>query len=85
MKTRIIAIGNSQGIRIPKPLLAQCNLSDQDEVELIVEGDRIIIKPLSQPRQGWEQSMQAMATAEDDHLLIDSLLPTEWDETEWQW
>ena len=41
VETRIIQIGNSQGIRIPRPLLEQSGLPG--EVELKVEGDRIVI------------------------------------------
>ena len=43
MKTSIVKIGNSQGIRIPKTLLSQTSLSG--EVELEVRKDTIIIKP----------------------------------------
>jgi antitoxin MazE len=48
MKTSIVAIGNSQGIRIPKILLGQTKLSG--EVEL--SGESIIIKPARKPREG---------------------------------
>ena len=51
MKTRIVPIGNSQGIRIPKVLLEQVGL--KGEVELSVDGDSLIIRPAASPRAGW--------------------------------
>ena len=84
MRTRIIRIGNSQGIRIPKPLLKQTGL--EDEVELEVSDDRIVIGPVKNPRQGWEEAFREMAKLGDDQLL-DGDVPstTRWDQDEWQW
>ena len=59
MKARIIRIGNSQGIRIPKPLLEQSGLGE--EVELEVQHHQIIIRAAERPRQGWEAAFQSMA------------------------
>jgi antitoxin MazE len=72
MKTRIIKIGNSQGIRIPKLLLERSNLAQ--EVELEAEDNRIIIRSLNQPRQDWESEFRAMAERGDDELLDTDLL-----------
>ncbi len=84
MRTRIVKIGNSQGIRIPKLLLERSNLAE--EVEIEVEDDRIIIRSTKQPRQDWERAFRAMAEHGDDSLLDNNLLPqTQWDEDEWQW
>jgi antitoxin MazE len=84
MKTRIVRIGNSQGIRIPKLLLERSNLAE--EVEMEAEDNRIIIRSTKQPRQGWERAFRAMAEHNDDALLDDNLLTqTRWDEDEWQW
>lgn len=84
MKTRIIKIGNSHGIRIPKALLEQSRLTD--EVELYAEEDRLIIRPIRSPRQGWEAQFRAMAEAGDDQLMdAEGSPPSEWDRTEWQW
>ena len=84
MKTRIVRIGNSQGVRIPKLLLERSNLAE--EVELEAEENRIIIRSMRQPRQDWERAFRTMAEHSDDALL-DSNLPfqTQWDEREWQW
>jgi antitoxin MazE len=59
MKTRIIAIGNSQGIRIPKVLLEQSGLGE--EVELEVHDAQLVIRPAARPRQGWDEAFCAMA------------------------
>ena len=68
MKTRIVKIGNSQGIRIPKVLLEHSRIGN-DEVELEVEDNRIVIRPLSRPRKGWDEAFRSMAEHGDDRLL----------------
>lgn len=84
MRTRIIKIGNSQGVRIPKLLLERGNLAE--EVELEAEDNRIIIRSTKQPRQDWERAFRAMAERGDDSLLDNDLrAQTRWDEDEWQW
>ena len=84
MKTRIIKIGNSQGVRIPKVLLEQSSLGE--EVELEAQPDQIIIRSAVRPREGWEEAFRRMAEQGDDQLL-DAQLDgaTSWDEKEWQW
>jgi antitoxin MazE len=84
MKTRIVPIGNSQGIRIPKPLLQQTGLSG--EVELSAEDDALLIRPVKKARAGWAAAFQQMARRGDDTLL-DEVAPslTDWDEGEWEW
>jgi antitoxin MazE len=69
MKARIIRIGRSSGIRIPKSLLEQTGL--EGEVELIAWGDSLLIRPVVRPRAGWEESFAAMARRDDDVLLDD--------------
>jgi antitoxin MazE len=84
MKIRIVPIGNSQGIRIPKPLLEQAGLSG--EVEISAEDDALVIRPIRRPRDGWAAAFQKMAQHGDDRLL-DDVAPTlsSWDEDEWEW
>jgi len=84
MKTRIIKIGNSQGIRIPKLLLDQTSLGE--EVELEVQQNQIVIRPAYCARYNWEDKFRAMAEQSDDKLLDgDVFVPTIWDEKEWEW
>lgn len=84
IKSRIVKIGNSQGVRIPKLLLEQSNLGE--EVELVLEGDQIILRPVQYVRQGWEEAFKAMRERNDDELL-DATTPVKhaWDEEEWEW
>ena len=84
MKARIVRIGNSQGIRIPKPLLEQSGLGE--EVELEVQHHQIIIRAAARPRAGWEEAFRAMAEHGDDALLDPDLASSStWDEEEWDW
>ena len=85
MKAKIIKIGNSQGIRIPKPILEESGL--QGEVELQLRENSIVILPSAKPRAGWEQALQALSAHQDDRLLDEELLPysSSWDEQEWEW
>ncbi|MFZ3214041.1 MAG: AbrB/MazE/SpoVT family DNA-binding domain-containing protein [Terriglobales bacterium] len=83
MRTELVRIGNSRGIRIPKPLIAQCGLGDR--VELRVENDRVVISRERQPRQGWEEAFRAAGLAAHDELLLETAGPNEFDRKEWRW
>ena len=84
VKTRIVRIGNSQGIRIPKPIIEQLGFAE--EVELEIFPDQLVVRSVHSPRFGWDQQFQAMAEAGDDQLLDEDVVSlTEWDEIEWEW
>src|SRR5580704_1190759 len=84
MRTRIIRIGNSQGVRIPKLYLQQTGF--QEEVELEVRDNRIVISSVGHPRKGWAEAFQRMAEQGDDQMLDNSSISqTSWDEAEWRW
>lgn len=83
LTTRIIRIGNSQGIRIPKALLQQIGFTDM--VTLEAQTDQLVIRPVAAARHDWDEQFQAMAAAGDDHLLDDDVTQTDWDNTEWSW
>lgn len=82
MKATLVRIGNSRGIRIPKPILEQCGITE--EVELEVEDGRLIIRPAKAPRSGWADAFASMTRAGDDSL-IDEEPASSWDKTEWRW
>jgi len=82
MKTRIVRIGNSQGVRLPKPLLEQAGLGA--EVRLHAEPGRIVIESATRPRAGWAEAARRMHEVGDDALL-DPPTPTRFDEEEWEW
>ena len=84
MRARVVKIGNSQGIRIPKPLLEQTGI--RDDVELKVEKNQIIIRPIANPREDWDDAFKSMAAKGDDTLFVgDENIYHSWDEEEWQW
>lgn len=82
IRTHIIKIGNSRGIRIPKPLLDQAKL--ENEVEIAVSRGQLVIRPVPQPRSGWVEQFRLMAEQGDDQLL-DKPVSTKWDRSDWVW
>jgi antitoxin MazE len=82
MKSQIIQIGNSQGIRIPKVLLEESRIKGEVDLEIHPEG--ILIRNTQKPRSGWDEAFKAMAENEDDELLDDGQA-TGFDKKEWQW
>jgi antitoxin MazE len=83
MRTRIVRIGNSQGVRIPKPLIERTGL--KEEVEIEVEGNQLVIRSVAGPRAGWAEAFQAMAREGDDEMLDSELGASRWDKEEWHW
>jgi antitoxin MazE len=84
MRAHIVKIGNSQGIRIPKPILEQLGIIE--DVDIKVENSQIIIRPVLNPRSGWNDAFREMAENGDDLLFDgDEIMAHPWDETEWQW
>ncbi len=75
MKASIIKIGNSKGLRLNKQILEQYHIGDT--VELILEEDRIILKPMKNPREGWNEAFRKMSKNEDDDLLIEDIFEDE--------
>ena len=83
MRTGLVRIGNSRGIRIPKPIIEQCGFGET--VEVRVESDRLIISPERRPRQGWDDAFRASGHAAQDELLLESAGSNEFDRGEWRW
>jgi len=83
MRTELVRIGNSRGVRIPKPLIEQCGL--RDRVELRVENNRLVISPERQPRQGWDEALRAAGPAIDDEVMLDGTGSNRFDREEWKW
>ena len=84
MKINLIKIGNSLGIRIPKPFLKDLGIFDS--VELIKKNKTLIIKPSQKnPREGWEESFRDL-TMKNDDIISESLnFSNKFDEEEWEW
>jgi antitoxin MazE len=83
MKTELVRIGNSRGIRIPKPLIEQCGL--EETVELSIENDRLVISPGRRLRDGWAVQFEKAGPAGNDNLLLESIPVSEFDRKEWKW
>jgi antitoxin MazE len=82
IRSKIVKIGNSRGIRIPRTLLEQAGLST--EVEITVENNNLIIHPVCNPRYKWETKFKVMADQGDDSLY-DAPGSTQWEQDEWEW
>jgi len=80
MELSIISIGNSKGVRLSKALLEHYQISDK--VELVLEKDHFIVKPISKTRAGWSKAFEAMQREGGDQLLIDDVFEEE-DFEEW--
>jgi antitoxin MazE len=81
MRLALIRIGNSRGIRIPKPLIAQCGLGDVVELRVTPEG--IVIAPHRARREGWKQAFAESRPVEREMLLPD--FPNAFDGRDWKW
>lgn len=81
MEVRVIKIGNSKGILLSKTMLEKYDIKDR--VRLIMGDDQIIIKPLSEPRKGWDKAFMIMAEQGDDSLLIPDVFEDE-NQEEWE-
>lgn len=84
IRTKLIKIGNSQGIRLSKTLLEQSGIVGEVGIEVCSEG--IMIRPIAPMtvRSGWDHAFSTMAQQGDDRLL-DEPTATEWEQTEWDW
>ena len=82
MKSRLVRIGNSRGVRLPKPVIEEAGLAE--EVELQVVGNTVVIRSRHSARSGWAEAAQRMRAADNDRLL-DKTTATRFDEEEWRW
>lgn len=84
MFTKIVPIGNSRGIRIPKAMLEHCGFGD--EAELQAKNGALILRPVNPPRAGWAAAFGGMSAAADDRLVHEPAPDvTSFDAEEWQW
>ncbi len=81
MKTRLVRIGNSRGLRLAKPLIEQLGL--EDEVEMRAEGGALVIRPSRAVRAGWAEAAKRMAASGEG--LLDEGVATRFDSEEWEW
>ena len=76
MEAKLVKIGNSKGVRLPKAMLIQTGMTERIEIE--ARGHNIILKPVKEPRSGWEASFakDGCDLAEEDHAWLDADLVT---------
>jgi antitoxin MazE len=82
MKARLVRIGNSRGVRLPKPVIEEAGLAE--DVELHVRGNTVVISSRRTTRAGWAEAARRMHAAGHDRLL-DKMNPTTFDEEAWRW
>ena len=82
MKAKLVRIGNSRGVRLPKPLIEEAGLSD--DVDLRVRDGAIVISRSNELREGWAEAAATLASRGEDRL-IDAPTLTRFDEEEWEW
>ena len=82
MKTHLIRVGNSRGVRLPKPLIEEAGLTDA--VELRVRDGAIVIARVARARSGWAEAAQRMRERGEDGPL-DPPTSTRFDEGQWKW
>ena len=79
VRTKLVNIGNSRGIRLAKPLLEVAGLAD--EVDIQAAPGVLTIRPSAHPRAGWAEA----AAAFDQDRLLDEMSSTRFDDEEWSW
>lgn len=79
METKIIVIGNSKGLRLPKTALKECRLKAGETVRLDVRGRSILITPKKNPREGWAESFRKSRPRKPENLWGDVPLDEAWD------
>jgi len=82
MLVSIVQIGNSKGVRLPKAILEQLQISEK--IDLEVENQQIVLKPVkNKPRTGWDDAFKEMSNLHEDALIIADNEHSEGFEWEW--
>ena len=83
MRTRLIRIGNSRGVRIPKALVEAAGLDASLRMRVVDTG-LLLERVKDNPRAGWAEAARELE-ARGDGGLLDDPIPTVFDESEWEW
>src|SRR5262249_36599293 len=81
MRGRLVRIGNSRGVRIPKAFIDEAALDD--EIEMSVRGKAVVIASAA-PRSGWAEAARRLRARGQDRIQ-DPDLPTRFDREDWEW
>lgn len=81
MKSQIIKIGNSKGLRLPKSVIEQCEFNET--VELEIKNKRLIVSSSRKPREGWAESFAEINIKPENELMknfkhIDHEIDDDW-------
>jgi antitoxin MazE len=68
LKARVVRIGNSRGIRIPKSVIEQCHL--HGAVDLEIQQGQLVIRSAVKPRTHWDEAFEQMHRHGDDRLAV---------------
>lgn len=82
MKARLVRIGNSRGVRLPKPIIEDARLSEDLEIR-VIDG-AVVITSVGRPRSGWAEAARTARERGDDRPP-DETPPTHFDDEEWRW
>lgn len=81
--TRLVAIGNSRGVRLPKPLIEEAGLGERVSLRVVDGG--LLIEPRSEVRAGWAAAARLARERGDDAAVEEAWPPTGFDIDEWEW
>ncbi|MXW58478.1 MAG: AbrB/MazE/SpoVT family DNA-binding domain-containing protein [Acidimicrobiia bacterium] len=82
MDAMIVKVGNSRGVRIPKPLIEEAGLGEQVSLRVVEEG--LLIEPRTEPRLGWAEAAR-LGREGGEGALDEAWGPTRFDSVEWEW
>jgi antitoxin MazE len=82
MKVKLIPIGNSKGVRLPRLVIEECGFGEQ--IERRVELGSVVLARARGTREGWDAAFQKMAANRDDTLRIPDSLDHESNAAEWK-
>jgi antitoxin MazE len=83
MDTKLVVIGNSQGVRLPKAVVEEAGVALEQPLRIDVQGGRIVLTPISGVRQGWAEAASAAADRQD--RLWGELPPAAHGDDDWTW
>ena len=84
IKTKVIDMGKSGGIRIPEHYLSSAGI--EEHVEIVPQEGSLLIRPFVHPRAGWAEQFELMHKLGEDKINgWEDYLPTKFDEEEWEW
>ena len=84
MKSKVIKVGNSKGILLPKHIIKVYEI--QDEVQIELREDCIVLTPLKDPKSNWESLYQNEIKSKSDQDNNDwQNFSNKFDEEEWTW